>query len=331
MVSPTTRSQVFRGPQMPLPPPGAEGPPKRPPKRPTGSADRFDASPALGKASGRGHLLEPRPEVIARIEELYRQLSRATSLEPSPQTNALFTELVGLTYGADPWLSQTTLTHPRIKELLPHLRELCAKGEGLLEHHWFDRIHGSDDAARALESFPYYENYVDLTRLEVQSMGIAGDLPKKVLFIGSGSLPLTSILLARDYGISVDNIDIDPRAAKEGEALARDLGLGPELLSFAHTDVTGLSAEQLGRYDTFYVAALAGLEAHDKNQIFDRISQHARPGATILARSAHRLRSLLYPPVEPEDLRGFEPQVVVHPFTDVVNSVVVARKATGDT
>jgi nicotianamine synthase len=48
-----------------------------------------------------------------------------------------------------------------------------------------------------------------------------------------------------------------------------------------------------------------------------------------VVRSAHGLRSLLYVMVEPGDVAeaaGCMPQVLVHPLSDVVNSVLVARR-----
>jgi nicotianamine synthase len=49
----------------------------------------------------------------------------------------------------------------------------------------------------------------------------------------------------------------------------------------------------------------------------------------VLARSAHSLRALLYPVLDVagdlDVLGGLDPVAVLHPHTDVVNSVVLAR------
>jgi len=47
----------------------------------------------------------------------------------------------------------------------------------------------------------------------------------------------------------------------------------------------------------------------------------------VLARSAHSLRTLLYPVLDVGDggPGGLDPVAVLHPHTDVVNSVVLAR------
>ena len=54
--------------------------------------------------------------------------------------------------------------------------------------------------------------------------------------------------------------------------------------------------------------------------------QHMRPGALLLARSARLLRTLLYPPLTLNDLAGFRLLAVLNPYTEVVNSLVVAEK-----
>ena len=80
--------------------------------------------------------------------------------------------------------------------------------------------------------------------------------------------------------------------------------------------------------DVVYVAALVGMSQKDKEEIFLKVVRTMRPGALLVVRSAWGLRTCLYPEVNvtTERLLGvLECCAVVHPFTDVVNSVVVAR------
>ena len=75
------------------------------------------------------------------------------------------------------------------------------------------------------------------------------------------------------------------------------------------------------------MAALVGLDPGDKAAALAHVRARMRPGALVLARSAHSLRGLLYPVLEVAggDLGGLDPVAVLHPHTDVVNSVVLAR------
>jgi nicotianamine synthase len=122
--------------------------------------------------------------------------------------------------------------------------------------------------------------------------------------------------------VAVDALDVDPEAVALGDALARTLG---DDVTVAEGDVLDLG--DLGVYDLVCVAALVGLAPEDKAAALAHVRARMRPGATVLARSAHSLRGLLYPVLDVADgaLGGLEPVAVLHPHTDVVNSVVLAR------
>lgn len=90
----------------------------------------------------------------------------------------------------------------------------------------------------------------------------------------------------------------------------------------------GSSSISLADSDVVYVAALVGLSQEDKEEIFLNVVRTMRPGALLVIRSAWGLRTCLYPEVSVNTerlLEVLEPCAVVHPYTDVVNSVVVAR------
>lgn len=260
-----------------------------------------------------------------RFLALSDALTSLPSLDPSPRVNALFSELVGMTATTDGASTAALLEDPRVQARLPKLRETCARGEARLERFWAKSILGAKDPAAAAEGFPYINNYRKLVHMEVKAMEMAGALPQRLLFIGSGPLPLSSHLMAEEHGIRVDNLDIDARACRDGEAVCR--AMGNRKMGFSHGDVLSMGAETLGRYDAIYVAALAGLTRSAKSVIFEHLQQHAKDDAILVARSATRLRTLLYPTVEPEDVKGFSPVVLVHPLDDVVNSALVLRKA----
>ena len=76
------------------------------------------------------------------------------------------------------------------------------------------------------------------------------------------------------------------------------------------------------------VGALVGPDAATKAAITARLTTATGPGTTLLVRSAAGLRTLLYPEIVPADLPALDVLLEVHPRTDVVNSVLVARAAT---
>jgi nicotianamine synthase len=264
--------------------------------------------------------------VIARIRDLHEALLARPHLVPEPATNELFGALVSL--AIDPAAARdadAVLGDPAVERLLPSLRRLCAEGEFELERSWARRIVDHPDPRAELARFPYHRNYGDLTRLEHHAVaGLTSSPVRRVLFIGSGPLPLTSLLLAERHGCEVDNLDREPDAVALGAGLAA--ALGRTGLRFRTGDVLdGRDGYDWDDYDLVYLAALAGLDPETKHQLLDHLGRRLRPGTLVLARSAHALRGLLYPVLDPDDLPGLRTLAVVHPYTEVVNSVVVAE------
>ncbi|MEJ2859885.1 nicotianamine synthase family protein [Actinomycetospora flava] len=261
--------------------------------------------------------------LLAEIVSLHDALVAAPDLEPGPDTNALFTRLVGLAVTPHPHhVVDAVLADPDLTDRLPDLRARCASGEYALERAWARRVLAAPDPAAELERFPYLQNYRDLTRIEYHAVaGHAPLAPRRALFVGSGPLPLSALLLAR-HGVAVDAVDLDEEAVVLGGAVARALG---DDVTVAQGDA--LALDDLTGYDLVCVAALVGLAPDDKAAALAHVRARMRPGATVLARSAHSLRGLLYPvlDVADEGLGGLEPLAVLHPHTDVVNSVVLAR------
>jgi nicotianamine synthase len=261
--------------------------------------------------------------LVAEILALHDALVAAPDLEPGPTTDAVFTRLVGLAVTPRPaHVVDAVLGDPRLAARLTDLRVRCAAGEYALERSWARRVLAAGDPVAELEHFPYLPNYRDLTRIEYHAVvGHAPCAPRRALFVGAGPLPLSALLLAR-HGVAVDALDVDPEAVALGGALARTLG---DDVTVAEGDVLDLG--DLGVYDLVCVAALVGLAPEDKAAALAHVRARMRPGATVLARSAHSLRGLLYPVLDVADgaLGGLEPVAVLHPHTDVVNSVVLAR------
>lgn len=275
-----------------------------------------------------------------RVHRIYHGLAVAPSLSPSVSVNALFSELVLLVQTSPPALAAGLLGDPVLSGVRERLLELCAEGEYLLESHWAKRILESPPGASwaALEAFPYYSNYERLVELEVAALTIAGrdgrsrggaatgagKGGRRALFIGSGPLPLTSILLARRHGFIVTNLDLDAGACLLGRRLASHLG-SEDGLEFVESDI--LRHDALDEFDVVFVAALVGRHRAEKRAVLYHIARRLSEHAAVVVRSAHHLRTLLYPGVELDDLSGLVPLLELHPHDDVINSVIIARPA----
>lgn len=269
-------------------------------------------------------------QVLAeRVGKLRAELESAPHLRPSAAVDSLFGELVRLCCSTPSTLAEAAMTG--LADHAPVLRKLCAAGESELENYWAHRIAEAADPVAELDTFPYLKNYRDLVRMELAAVAAIGrDLPRQVAVLGSGPLPLTGLVLARDYGVRVLHVDRDVQCLVRGDAVMAALGLS-SLVRSVRADLEDaacgplLRSAGLDRCDVAVLAALVGEDAPAKRSICARLARLVGSDSLVLVRSAVHLRSLLYPAVRAEDLVDLRVELELHPHSDVVNSVLVAR------
>jgi nicotianamine synthase-like protein len=291
---------------------------------------RRAAGPRVRLAANPQALEHDSADVTARtLQQLHRQLADRPDLHPCPEVDGLFGDLVRLVLATPLDDEARLLDDAGVVAIRGGLHALCSEGEYQLELAWARRIVASPSPRDELERFPYVDNYRQLTRMELNLLASVADADRparRVAFVGSGPLPLSSLLVAAELGLPVDNLDCDAEAVALGERLAAALGPAPASLTFRQADVTHTD---LRGYDVVILAALVGASGPEKRAILGHLAASMSPGAVLLARSARGIRSLLYPPIDPAALDGFELQAVVHPVDEVVNSVVLARARPG--
>ncbi|XP_072960861.1 nicotianamine synthase 9-like [Typha angustifolia] len=264
--------------------------------------------------------------LIQKISELYDKISKLPSLSPSKEVDALFTELVHACIPQNP--IDVSKLNESMQEMRTKLIAICSEAESLLESHYSDLLASFENPLDHLELFPYYSNYLKLSQLEhtLLSRHVTGP-PARVAFVGSGPLPLTSLVLATRHmrTAAFHNYDVSATANERARRLVRaDADLGARM-AFRTCDVMA-AGQALGGYDVVFLAALVGVGREEKRRIIEHLACYMAPGAKLVVRSAHGARVFLYPVVEAEDLRGFEVMSVYHPNDEVINSVIVARK-----
>ncbi|KAE8675445.1 Nicotianamine synthase 1 [Hibiscus syriacus] len=216
-----------------------------------------------------------------------------------------------------------------IQGMRSKLIRLCGVAEGHLENHFSTILASYENPLHHLDDFPYYANYLKLSQLEFDILTKhCPNVPNKVAFVGSGPLPLTSIVLATFHiKTSVfDNYDIDPLAnSKAIQLVSSDPDLSRRM-TFHTTDIINVT-HALKEYDVVFLAALVGMDKDEKVKVIDHLAKYMSPGAILMLRSAHGARAFLYPVVDPCDLRGFDVLSIFHPTDEVINSVVIASKS----
>ncbi|KAF3454132.1 hypothetical protein FNV43_RR04579 [Rhamnella rubrinervis] len=264
--------------------------------------------------------------LIERVCELYEKISSLETLKPSKDVDMLFTQLVRTCM--PPTHIDVTKLCKRVQEIRCKLIRLCGEAEGLLESHFSAILASHQNPLRHLNIFPYYSNYLKLSHLEFTILKEHyTHTPTNIAFVGSGPLPLTSIVLASNHltTTSFHNFDVDPSANSKALALVSSHSDLSKRFVFHTTDIMNVTSA-LKDFEVVFLAALVGMNKEEKVRVIDHLAKYMAPGSLLMLRSAHGARAFLYPVVDPCHLRGFEVLSVFHPTDEVINSVVIARK-----
>lgn len=270
--------------------------------------------------------------VVERIVACHGRLAASPTLDPGPQTDRLFTELVRTCTSSPGTDAAAALSDQRLLDLRPDLLRICAEGESRLETRWAQRICASADPETELAAFPYLENYHRLVRLELGALagaGWSGGSEGRIAFLGGGPLPLSALLTHRALGCRVDVIDNSPPALRRAERLLARVQSGGSVRTIeADASRPSDMAATLAGCDLVIVAALVGLDRVAKRQVLRAVSAAVGAGTHVVIRSAAGLRTMLYPDVTVDDVidGGLTPISLVHPMDEVVNSVWVTRR-----
>lgn len=180
-----------------------------------------------------------------------------------------------------------------------------------------------------LDDFVYndYQNLVELEKNIIDTY-TDSDPQQPWLFVGGGPLPLSAILLAKNYGLKSNVIDASYEASEISSQVISKLE-DKKILEKGFVTVSQGNAENITTYknhDTIFLAALAGDTLESKQTIFRQIKEHAPENAHILARSSQGNKQLLYLPVSESAYKDFDLIHEFHPGNDVLNSMLLLKK-----
>jgi len=260
-----------------------------------------------------------------KLLELHEELSHAKNLEPSTKINAVFSELVEIVQNTPPGQSKEILEDEEIQTIKNSIRRMASEAESKLELFWTENALKSSDIEQTLRSFPYYSNYKEMTDLEIETMKSCDvDFARKVLFVGSGPLPLSSIMMARTYGISIDNLDSDENACKHSKKILERLGLSHKIDTIRGNvfEINNFSA-----YQIIFIAALVGENEDEKKKIIDHVVSRSLKNTTIMMRSVSDLGVLLYPEVVLTSSKEIDLIQARETPKDIINTILVGKTA----
>lgn len=209
------------------------------------------------------------------------------------------------------------LENERMNQALKTIRKFYVKVGTNLEIDNAKAILEADDPWAKLSSFHFYPRYEKLVNNEENLAKFSkGD---RLVFIGGGPLPLTLIMFNKFFGVKGTSIEVVPEIAELSRKVLEKLGLSSQI-NVVDGDETALS--QLD-YDAVMVAAFA----EPKMRVFEHVRQAIEPETKILYRTYSGMRAILYTPIKPEDLNGFQELGRVFPTGNVNNTSVLIKTA----
>ncbi|CAK7329226.1 unnamed protein product [Dovyalis caffra] len=264
--------------------------------------------------------------LVSRIMQIHASISKLGSLRPSKQVNGLFSNLVKLCI--PPSSIDITALPEEVQAMRESLINLSGHAEGLLELEFATFLIKTTRPMDNLNLYPYYGNYVKLANIENRILNESMVVqPKKVAFVGSGPMPLTSFIMAKHHMKSThfDNFDINKAANDVARQIVASDAELEKRMKFETCDIMEVK-EALREYDCIFLAALVGMSKVHKVKVLGHIRKYMKEGGVLLVRSAKGARAFLYPVVEEQDFLGFELLSIFHPTDEVINSVVLLRK-----
>jgi len=172
----------------------------------------------------------------------------------------------------------------------------------------------SRDAWAALEDFAYLPNYLQLARTEYRGAGLKPE--DCVLFLGSGPLPISLIVLCHQYGLRGIGIEQEPDRAELSRTVLDKLGLS-DRIKIIEGNQYSVPLEE--RPELVMVAA----QAEPKEVIFDHLATVLPAGTKVSYRSYEKgLRKLLDTFYRYELPAQFDEYLRVRPKPPANNTVV---------
>jgi precorrin-6B methylase 2 len=167
-----------------------------------------------------------------------------------------------------------------------------------------------------IRAFTYYPNYLSLARMEVEGGRLKpGD---RVLFLGSGPLPLSLICLSKEHGIQGVGIEQDRQIAELSKKVIERLELS-QRISILHGDHFLLPLKEAS------ALIMVGADAVPKKDIFEHLARVCPSGQMISYRIYEKgLRRLLDDQSMFELPTEFSELARIHPAPPVNNTCVFA-------
>ncbi len=262
--------------------------------------------PGLGDGTGHGtdHFAESITEEIVAIHHSIKDfVDREIYQDPTGYLKDVFQQLDYLiALDVDDRSAEDILSNSRFNSAFDAISTFRSRYTAELEAEQAESILKSKDPWNTLTDFTYLPNYIQLARTECRGAGLKPG--NTVLFLGSGPLPLTLIVLCHQHGLNGIGIEHDPERVELSRRVLEKLGLSSQIRIIRGNHQTlPLPLEETP--DLIMVAA----QAEPKKEIFDHLASVLPAGTKISYRiyekGLRRMLDTFYRYKLPEQLREY--------------------------
>jgi len=166
--------------------------------------------------------------------------------------------------------------------------------------------------------YPLYARFERLIDREVRLL--KGGIPKKMLFIGSGPMPITALCLQHRLGIQIDCLERFEDAVEESQKVMKKLRVEGRV----HVMQGYGESVNVAEYDVVLIALLA----KPKRAILENILRTSQQDVKVIFRTSENSRCVFYEPTLMHDIpTQFE--VIEHAqavMDDTISSVLLRKK-----
>lgn len=207
------------------------------------------------------------------------------------------------------------MSSQEIKAILFELQYFDEAFETSLENDFARKV--ITGRIKGIEKYLLYKKFLTLIRNEINLAKISKD--DKVLFIGSGPLPMTAILLNRFAGCSVDCCEKRKRSVSLSKKVVLEFGLSKKIKIFHRK---GQELDD-GSYAVIIIACLA----KPKDKILKRVWSIVSLNTRIICRISDGIKQIFYEPNESYILEAYTPINKMHAKSNRTFSSVLLIKS----
>ncbi|KAM0349701.1 hypothetical protein ACHAPU_003530 [Fusarium lateritium] len=213
-----------------------------------------------------------------------------------------FYKVIGFTT-LDLELETAVLAHPEILNLMPDIRYVMGECEGALEVTWAERVAAARDPTDAWQIYtttPIHEFYEYVLKAEWSGLlSVMDQAPKSIAILGSGAMPETAVWVtnwAKKHGkdVRIHSLELLPDRLEKSIKVLDKLCGDIDHCTFEAGNIKD-APKDLRDHDVVYFNAAVGSTTLEKENILLGVVSRMRPGAFVLTRSTHSIKTMAYP------------------------------------